>query len=63
MLRHCRREPLAAGAQDRIFRGESTFLVEMRETAALLRHSTPASLLVRLRAAALEQDACRQPGV
>ncbi|EFN55664.1 hypothetical protein CHLNCDRAFT_17980, partial [Chlorella variabilis] len=34
------------GAQDRIFRGESTFAVEMLEAASLLRHSTPASLLV-----------------
>ncbi|KAL4430604.1 hypothetical protein ABPG77_005844 [Micractinium sp. CCAP 211/92] len=34
------------GAQDRIFRGESTFAVEMLETSSLLRHATPASLVV-----------------
>lgn len=36
-----------AGAQDRIFSGESTFAVEMLETGSLLAHSTPASLVVR----------------
>ncbi|KAL4436867.1 hypothetical protein ABPG75_004006 [Micractinium tetrahymenae] len=34
------------GAQDRIFSGESTFAVEMLETSSLLRHATPASLVV-----------------
>jgi DNA mismatch repair ATPase MutS len=34
------------GAQDRICAGESTFAVEMLETAALLHHSTAASLVV-----------------
>lgn len=34
------------GAQDRIFRGESTFAVEMLETSSLLRHASPASLVV-----------------
>ncbi len=37
----------SVGAQDRIFRGESTFAVEMLETSSLLRHATPASLVVR----------------
>lgn len=35
-----------AGAQDRVVAGESTFLVECNETAAILRHATPASLVV-----------------
>ncbi|KAL4858267.1 DNA mismatch repair protein Msh6 [Chlorella vulgaris] len=34
------------GAHDRLFQGESTFLVEMMECSSLLRHSTPASLVV-----------------
>ena len=34
------------GAQDRICAEESTFAVEMLETAALLHHSTAASLVV-----------------
>lgn len=42
----CQAVPPPAGCQDRIFRSESTFLVEMQETAALLCHSTRASLLV-----------------
>jgi DNA mismatch repair protein MutS len=34
------------GASDRLSRGESTFLVEMNETAAILRHMTDRSLVV-----------------
>ncbi|KAI3425826.1 hypothetical protein D9Q98_007801 [Chlorella vulgaris] len=34
------------GAHDRLFQGESTFLVEMMECSSLLRHSTPASVVV-----------------
>jgi DNA mismatch repair protein MutS len=34
------------GAADRLSRGESTFLVEMNETAAILRHVTSRSLVV-----------------
>ncbi|KAK9813990.1 hypothetical protein WJX73_008383 [Symbiochloris irregularis] len=34
------------GAQDRIMSGESTFLVECNEAAAVLRHATPDSLVV-----------------
>jgi DNA mismatch repair protein MSH6 len=35
-----------AGAYDRIISGESTFLVECSETAAILQHATPHSLVV-----------------
>ena len=34
------------GAADNLARGESTFMVEMRETAAILRHATPRSLVL-----------------
>jgi DNA mismatch repair protein MutS len=34
------------GASDRIGRGQSTFMVEMNETARILRQSTPRSLLI-----------------
>lgn len=34
------------GAADNLARGESTFMVEMRETAAILRHATRRSLVV-----------------
>lgn len=34
------------GASDNLARGESTFMVEMRETAAILRHATSRSLVV-----------------
>ncbi len=34
------------GASDDLARGESTFMVEMRETANILRHATPKSLVV-----------------
>jgi len=34
------------GAQDEIFAGQSTFMVEMVETANILHHATPRSLLV-----------------
>ncbi len=34
------------GAQDDLARGRSTFLVEMTETAAILRHATPRSLVL-----------------
>ncbi len=34
------------GASDNLARGESTFMVEMRETANILRHATPRSLVV-----------------
>lgn len=34
------------GASDRIFSGESTFLVECSEAASVLRHATPDSLVV-----------------
>ena len=34
------------GAQDNMARGQSTFLVEMVETASILRHATPRSLVL-----------------
>ncbi|PJF39774.1 MAG: DNA mismatch repair protein MutS [Phototrophicales bacterium] len=34
------------GAQDEIHRGQSTFMVEMTETAAILNHATPRSLVL-----------------
>jgi DNA mismatch repair protein MutS len=34
------------GASDNLARGESTFMVEMKETADILRHCTPHSLIV-----------------
>ena len=34
------------GAQDNLSRGQSTFLVEMTETAQILRHATPRSLIL-----------------
>jgi DNA mismatch repair protein MutS len=37
---------LRAGASDDITQGRSTFLVEMSETAFILRHATPRSLIV-----------------
>ena len=35
-----------AGAHDRIAAGESTFMVEMAETASVLHHASAASLVV-----------------
>ncbi|MBK8258913.1 MAG: DNA mismatch repair protein MutS [Polyangiaceae bacterium] len=34
------------GASDNVARGESTFMVEMRETAAIMKHATPRSLVI-----------------
>jgi DNA mismatch repair protein MutS len=34
------------GASDRLARGESTFMVEMRETAQILAHASPKSLVI-----------------
>jgi DNA mismatch repair protein MutS len=42
----CDRVFTRVGAGDNLARGESTFLVEMRETAHILRHATKRSLVV-----------------
>lgn len=42
----CDRIFTRVGASDSLARGESTFLTEMAETAHILRHSTPRSLVV-----------------
>src|SRR6185503_20154571 len=42
----CDRLFTRVGAGDNLARGESTFLVEMRETAHILRHATRKSLIV-----------------
>src|SRR5213075_2851643 len=42
----CDRVFTRVGAGDDLARGESTFLVEMRETAHILRHATARSLVV-----------------
>jgi DNA mismatch repair protein MutS len=42
----CDRVFTRVGAGDNLARGESTFLVEMRETAHILRYATPRSLIV-----------------
>lgn len=34
------------GARDDLFRDRSTFMLEMVETAAILRHATPRSLVI-----------------
>src|SRR5439155_23834776 len=42
----CDRLFTRVGAGDNLARGESTFLVEMRETAHILRHATRKSLVI-----------------
>jgi DNA mismatch repair protein MutS len=42
----CDRVFTRVGAGDNLARGESTFLVEMRETAHILRYATPRSLVI-----------------
>jgi len=42
----CDRVFTRVGAGDNLARGESTFMVEMRETAQILRHAGPKSLIV-----------------
>ncbi|CAN5696024.1 DNA mismatch repair protein MutS [soil metagenome] len=42
----CDRVFTRVGADDALFAGQSTFMVEMTETANILHHATPASLIV-----------------
>jgi DNA mismatch repair protein MSH6 len=37
---------LCAGANDNIMAGQSTFMIELQETASILQHATPASLVI-----------------
>jgi DNA mismatch repair protein MSH6 len=37
---------VCAGANDNIMAGQSTFMIELQETASILQHATPASLVI-----------------
>lgn len=45
-IHQCLLSVLRVGASDRILQGQSTFFVELSETANILQHATPHSLVI-----------------